>query len=186
MRDIKDLQPEGNWKICVDHPGHIVYDDGRCWSLLRDRFLIPQPNGTSDYTFFTLNKRKCYVHRLVATNFLENPDGLRDVHHLDSNTKNNHISNLQWLSHKDNCRAKILIDPKERVKTHPNSFIYYNGSKLGLRLRNFETSGSTKITLLSLLQPSCKYSSPSRFDGLATLRTVVTLEDFYLDLTRFL
>ena len=126
MRDIKDLQPEGNWKICVDHPGHIVYDDGRCWSLLRDRFLIPQPNGTSDYTFFTLNKRKCYVHRLVATNFLENPDGLRDVHHLDSNTKNNHISNLQWLSHKDNCRAKILIDPKERVKTHPNSFIYYN------------------------------------------------------------
>lgn len=40
------------------------------------------------------------IHRLVATHFLENPNGLRDV--KDEDKHNNMSSNLEWASHQDN------------------------------------------------------------------------------------
>lgn len=42
------------------------------------------------------------IHRLVATHFLENPNGLRDVNHKDEDKHNNMSSNLEWASHQDN------------------------------------------------------------------------------------
>lgn len=42
------------------------------------------------------------VHRLLAKMFLPNPDNLDTVDHIDGDTQNNHLDNLQWMSHKDN------------------------------------------------------------------------------------
>lgn len=42
------------------------------------------------------------VSRLVAQEFIPNPNCKSDVNHIDSNPQNNHISNLEWLSHKEN------------------------------------------------------------------------------------
>ena len=58
--------------------------------------------------------KKCYVHRLIAETFLENPDNLPEVNHKDEDKTNNFVflnedgtvdeekSNLEWKSHKDN------------------------------------------------------------------------------------
>lgn len=43
-----------------------------------------------------------FVHRLVAEAFLENPNHLPEVNHKDENPKNNEISNLEWVSSKEN------------------------------------------------------------------------------------
>ena len=44
------------------------------------------------------------VHRLVAEAFIPNPDNLPEVNHIDSNRSNNHVSNLEWVSHSDNMK----------------------------------------------------------------------------------
>ncbi len=42
------------------------------------------------------------LHRVVATAFIPNPDNLPEVNHIDGNKLNNHVSNLEWVTHKQN------------------------------------------------------------------------------------
>lgn len=48
-----------------------------------------------------------YVHRLVAETFIPNPKKLPQVNHLDGNTLNNHVSNLEWCDAYDNLMHAI-------------------------------------------------------------------------------
>lgn len=41
------------------------------------------------------------VARLVAETYISNPEGKSDIRHIDGNKSNNHISNLEWVSHSD-------------------------------------------------------------------------------------
>lgn len=42
------------------------------------------------------------LHRLVAMTFIENPNNLPEVNHIDGDKSNNSVSNLEWISRKDN------------------------------------------------------------------------------------
>lgn len=43
-----------------------------------------------------------YVHRLIAELFLENPNKLPDVNHIDEDKSNNCLDNLEWCSRQYN------------------------------------------------------------------------------------
>lgn len=58
------------------------------------------------------------VHRLVAEAFLENPNNLPEVNHKDENKQNNHIKNLEWISHKENCHYGTAIERRAKKQTN--------------------------------------------------------------------
>lgn len=47
------------------------------------------------------------VHRLVAQAFIPNPFGHPMINHIDSNRRNNHVSNLEWCTAKHNAQHTI-------------------------------------------------------------------------------
>lgn len=60
------------------------------------------------------------IHRLVAEAFLDNPENLPVVNHIDGNKSNNHIGNLEWVSYSDNINHSIATGLRNTndIETH--------------------------------------------------------------------
>lgn len=83
-----------------------VEEDGRIWSHQAGRYLTLRFNNCG-YVYVTLNAGfygVLGVHRLVAARYIGVcPDGM-EVSHKDGNKRNNHWTNLEYLTHADNVR----------------------------------------------------------------------------------
>lgn len=105
--------PKGTHKI-VDLYGvkYIVYEDGRIWSTVYNRFMEFKRKGYQSFYVKDVNKKrhKIKVHRLILTTFKRPPKKGEVCRHLDDDPAHNHISNLAWGSPQDNSGDKILND----------------------------------------------------------------------------
>lgn len=72
---------------------------------------------------FTSNKvkKKFLVHRVVATNFLENTEDYPEVNHIDENKDNNTTDNLEWCSRSHNKQHSIASGTYHKIFTTRNS-----------------------------------------------------------------
>ena len=99
------------WKDIEGYEGlYQVSNMGRIKSLGNDKTrkekilsLKPKKKGYIMVTLYKNSKREYkYVHRLVAENFLPNPNDLPEVNHKDENKENNTVYNLEWCTAKYN------------------------------------------------------------------------------------
>jgi len=89
------------WKALPEFNNYIISDHGRIAKIL---YQFPNNKGylrvaiQKDFIRVTI-----YVHRIVAQAWIDNPYNLKTVNHKDYNKQNNAVSNLEWMSHADNC-----------------------------------------------------------------------------------
>lgn len=84
-----------------------VSNKGRVRGILRGTMLKPFVSKFG-YEIVSLSKdgkaKKFQVHRLVATEFVSNPDELPVVDHIDGDKRNNSSDNLEWCTAQENTR----------------------------------------------------------------------------------
>lgn len=88
-----------------DYSDYAVTRDGRVWSYKYHKFLKPTANKKSylQVGIYSGGKRSTkLVHHLVAKAYLNNQNNLTVVNHLDSDRQNNHVTNLEWCSTREN------------------------------------------------------------------------------------
>lgn len=117
---------------------YYITDKGHIENKERHR-LKPFDNGHG-YLCVSLNskgeRKNFYIHRLVATMYIDNPKCLSEVNHIDGNKKNNDVNNLEWVSRKENIKhafnQKLSPSGSKSVKANLNSdqaklvFMAYN------------------------------------------------------------
>lgn len=111
------------WRVIQDFPNYSVSNLGNVINNKTNKLMkINIKGGYSNINLVNNKKRKIFkVHRLVAMAFIPNPESKPEVNHLDKNRSNNNISNLEWNTHKENCKHKSngLI-----YKSNKNKHIY--------------------------------------------------------------
>ena len=101
-----------NWRFIKENNDYMVSDHGRIMSLKKPQKKILSSsllhNGYEAIYIYQKGIHAArYVHRLVAETFIPNPKKLPQVNHLDGNTLNNHVSNLEWCDAYDNLMHAI-------------------------------------------------------------------------------
>lgn len=97
------------WKIVQDFENYLISNLGNVKTVNgKPKKIVYDNKGYGRVELWKNNKgRKFRVHRLVAEAFIPNPLGKEQVNHIDGNKKNNCVSNLEWVSPKENIRHAI-------------------------------------------------------------------------------
>ncbi|MDT0703930.1 NUMOD4 domain-containing protein [Mammaliicoccus sciuri] len=113
-------------EIWKDIPGYEnfyqVSTFGRVRSFKRKKPKILKPAlNRCGYLYVALSdsisRKKITIHRLVALTFIDNPLNKQQVNHIDEIKTNNNISNLEWVTPKENMnygtRTERMIKSRE-------------------------------------------------------------------------
>jgi len=123
LEDLKDY--EGLYKI---------NKQGEVWSCYYNKIMTPTLNRTG-YNMIEIVKDKTpkqtSIHRLLAIQYLPNPNNLPMVDHIDRNKLNNCLDNLRWAS----SRTNNLNMGKTSKSGHQNIYIdNYNCAVVNIRV----------------------------------------------------
>lgn len=94
-----------------EHPiykNYFITEEGLVYSNISNKLkLMKQQKTYRGYYYIDLriekNKLRRYIHRLVAETYIDNPNNLPQVNHIDKNKSNNYIGNLEWTTNHKNA-----------------------------------------------------------------------------------
>ena len=101
--------------IKSDREGFIISDryelfrDGKIYDHNMERYLTPTKSDRKYYKYElagfdkddNYTRKKFFIHKLVAQNFIYKPDNATNVVLMDGNKENYHVDNLCWMDSKN-------------------------------------------------------------------------------------
>lgn len=128
------------WKQISGYEGlYEVSNFGRVKSLCAGRWHTvmirkPVPDKEGYYTV-CLKKDGKYknhkIHRLVAIEFIENPNNYPQINHKDKDVTNNRVENLEW------CSSEYNLNYGDRIKKYYKSVVQKDQD--GNTIRTYES-----------------------------------------------
>lgn len=91
--------------------------------------IVAKKNGKQGYKAVHINGKTYYIHRLVAENFVPNPENKKEVNHIDGNKLNNNAENLEWVTPSENIKHAYKTGLKKFSGLTPRRVACYK--KLG-------------------------------------------------------
>ena len=107
------------------YDAYMINRNGEFWSKIYQKVMKPQVREDF-YLCFSLTKdglrHKESLHRLLAIQYIDNPNNLPEVDHIDRNRQNNALSNLRWVdktiqnnNKNNNIKNLTKVEQVERI-----------------------------------------------------------------------
>ena len=78
----------------------LVYKN--CLKKENGRIIKETINNRNGYIYCMLNQRQFLKHRIIAFQFLPNPDDLPQIDHINQIKTDNRLKNLRWVTNRQN------------------------------------------------------------------------------------
>lgn len=121
--EVKEL-----WRPLSEYKGIEVSSEGRIRKAAnrrnKERILTEFPKDRDGYCRCSVQKldgtwTSQPVHRLVAKAFIDNPDNKSAVNHIDGNRTNNRVTNLEWVTPRENVLHSFKYGVRKTCKDVP-------------------------------------------------------------------
>ena len=122
-------------KLITNFPNYKIDNNGNVFSrykfktgTVHDEWRPVKPvlDKATGYYLVTLVhedvRKNQFIHRLLAQNFIPNPEGKPQVNHIDGVKTNNQLSNLEWVTAKENAQHAVrigLCDERTKAQSVP-------------------------------------------------------------------
>lgn len=117
---------------------------------------IMLPNGYLTVILHKDSKQSgnLYVHRLTALHFVSKTQYKKEVNHIDGNKSNNRVSNLEWVTPKENTNHAVRSGLNRSLKLNINMANtirerYNNGESAKVLACEYEVNRSAIFKILS-------------------------------------
>ena len=96
------------WQQIINHPEYEInteypYEIRKC----SNQRIVSESDNGAGYPAVKLNGDKYLKHRIIAEQFIPNPEKLPEIDHENKNRADYHIENLRWISRSDNLKNKL-------------------------------------------------------------------------------
>lgn len=116
-----------NWKTINGFSNYEISDQGEVRNKTTE-YILKGRLSKSGYLQVNIKKDETgkfvnqYIHRLVASHFLENKENKREVNHKDGNKINNTLKNLEWVTSFENQKHRHSIGIAKTSNRHIGMF----------------------------------------------------------------